>query len=83
MELARKGEGKHGGYRSIVIFKSEILEVLHENAVEMYKIGGITEASMREYDEMCLSSPETENKSSPVYADDNSVNVEHIGHATV
>jgi len=23
MELARKGEGKHGGYRSIVVFKSE------------------------------------------------------------
>jgi hypothetical protein len=23
MEVARKGEGKHGGYRSIVIFKSE------------------------------------------------------------
>jgi len=23
MELARKGKGKHGGYRSIVIFKSE------------------------------------------------------------
>ena len=35
-------------------YKSEILEVLHENAVEMYKIGGITETSMREYDEMCL-----------------------------
>jgi len=39
-------------------YKSEIFEVLHENAVEMYKIGGITEASMREYDEMCLV-PET------------------------
>jgi len=64
-------------------YKSEILEVLHENAVEMYKIGGITEASMREYDEMCLSNPKTENKSSPVYADDNSVNVAHINHATV
>ena len=63
-------------------YKSEILEVLHENAVEMYKIGGITEASMREYDEMCLSNPKTENKSSPVYADDNSVNVEHISQAT-
>ena len=63
-------------------YKSEILEVLHENAVEMYKIGGITEASMREYDEMCLANPKTENKS-PVYADDNSVNVEHISHATV
>jgi len=23
MELARKGEGKHGGYRTIVVFKSE------------------------------------------------------------
>ena len=65
-------------------YKSEILEVLHENAVEMYKIGGITEASMREYDEMCLSNPKTENKSSPVYADDNSVNVEHnISQAVV
>jgi len=62
-------------------YKSEILEVLHENAVEMYKIGGITETSMREYDEMCLSNPKTENKP-PVYADDNSVNVEHISHAT-
>jgi putative transcriptional regulator len=39
-------------------YKSEIFEVLHENAVEMYKIGGITEASMREYNETCLS-PET------------------------
>ena len=41
-------------------YKSEILEVLHENAVEMYKIGGIIEASMREHDEMCLSNPKTE-----------------------
>jgi DNA-binding transcriptional regulator YiaG len=64
-------------------YKSEILEVLHENAVEMYKIGGITEASMREYDEMCLSNPKTENKSSSVYADDSSLHVEHISHATV
>ena len=36
-------------------YKSDIFEVLHENAVEMYKIGGITEASMREYDESCLN----------------------------
>ena len=63
-------------------YKSEILEVLHENAVEMYKIGGITEASMREYDEMCLSNPKTKNKSSSVYANDNSVNTEQIRHAT-
>jgi len=63
-------------------YKSEILEVLHENAVEMYKIGGITEASMLEYDEMCLSNPKTEKKSSSSYANNNSVNVEHISPAT-
>jgi len=63
-------------------YKSEILEVLHENAVEMYKIGGITEASMREYDEMCLANPQTENKSSPSYAGDNPVNITHINRAT-
>ena len=62
-------------------YKSEILQVLHEDAVEMYKIGGITEASMREYDEVCLANPKTENNP-PVYVDDNSVNVEHISHAT-
>jgi DNA-binding transcriptional regulator YiaG len=63
-------------------YKSEILEVLHENAVEMYKVGGITEASMREYDEMCLANPKTKNKSSPAYADGKSVSVENIRHAT-
>jgi len=63
-------------------YKSEILEVLHENAVEMYKIGGITEASMREYDEMCLSNPKTEKKSSSACAKNNTVNLEHINQAT-
>jgi len=48
----------------------------------MYKISAITEANMREFDELYLSSPKTKNKSSSVYADDNSVNVEHISHAT-
>jgi len=62
-------------------YESEILEVMHQEAIEMYKIGVITEARMREYDEMCLANPKTENKP-PVYADDNSVNVEHISHAT-
>ena len=64
-------------------YESEILEVMHQEAIEMYKIGVITEARMREYDEMCLANPKTENKFSPVYADDNSVNVAHINHATV
>ena len=63
-------------------YESEILKVIHQDAKAMYKIGAITEARMREYDEACLASPKTKNKSSPVYADDNSVNAEHISHAT-
>jgi len=69
-------------------YKSEILEVLHENAVEMYKIGGITEASMREYDEMCLVSTNAEcsnveQESASVYNENNkNVNLDHISHAT-
>ena len=64
-------------------YKSEIFEVLHENAVEMYKIGGITEASMREYDEMCLVNTKVKQESNPVYNEENdTVNLEHISHAT-
>jgi len=63
-------------------YESEALKVIHQDAKAMYKSGVITEADMREYDEICLPSPKTKNKSSPVYADDDSVNVEHISHAT-
>ena len=35
-------------------YKSEIFEVVHQDATEMFKIGAISEARMREYDEMCL-----------------------------
>jgi len=63
-------------------YESEALKVIHQDAKEMYKIGAITEARMREYDEMCLSNPKTEKKSSSANANNNSVNVEHISHAT-
>jgi hypothetical protein len=43
----------------------------------MYKIGGITEASMREYDEMCLES-ETSNDNIAHEA----VNMEHADFVT-
>ena len=40
-------------------FKSDILEMIHENASANFAIGAISEARMREYDEMCLV-PEAE-----------------------
>jgi putative transcriptional regulator len=35
-------------------YKSEIFEVIHQDAVANYEVGAISEARMREYDEMCL-----------------------------
>jgi len=35
-------------------YKSEIYEVVHNDAVEMFKIGAISEDRMREFDKMCL-----------------------------
>jgi DNA-binding transcriptional regulator YiaG len=35
-------------------YESDILEMLHENALTEFRLGLITEAEMREYDELCL-----------------------------
>ena len=35
-------------------YKSEIYEAVHQDATAMFEIGAISEAKMREFDEMCL-----------------------------
>ena len=35
-------------------YKSEIYEVVHQDAKANYEVGAISEAQMREFDEMCL-----------------------------
>ena len=35
-------------------YKSDILEVIHQSAIDKFEIGAISEARMRDYDEMCL-----------------------------
>jgi len=62
-------------------YDSEIIKAMHLEAKEMHKIGVITDARMREYDEMCLD-PKTEKKSAPVYTDDNSAKIKIASHAT-
>jgi len=57
------------------VYKSEIFEVMHQDAVAMYKIGGITEASMCEYDEMCLLNPKTKQKRASVYNEEKSISI--------
>jgi len=40
-------------------YESDILEMIHENAITDFKLGLISEAEMREYDEACLSPDNT------------------------
>ena len=41
-------------------YRSEICEVMHQDALADFEVGAISEAKMREYDEMCLvQEPET------------------------
>ena len=35
-------------------YKSEIYEVVHQDAVANFEVGAISEIEMREFDEMCL-----------------------------
>jgi putative transcriptional regulator len=46
-------------------YKSEIFEVVHQDATEMFKIGAISEERMREFDEMCLASKNDTDEASP------------------
>ncbi|MCL2191113.1 MAG: XRE family transcriptional regulator [Treponema sp.] len=51
-------------------YKSEIYEVVHQDAMANFEVGAISEAEMREFDEMCLA---TESK-----ADEETVAMERI-----
>ena len=42
-------------------YESDILEAIHENALAEFRLGILSEAEMREYDEGCLSSETTSN----------------------
>jgi DNA-binding transcriptional regulator YiaG len=59
-------------------YKSEIFEVIHQDATEMFAIGAISAARMREYDAMCLiQRPESAKKSAEA------VKIGHISTAIV
>ena len=48
-------------------YYSEICEVMHQDAMAEFELGLISEARMREYDEMCLiQEPETAYEEIPV-----------------
>jgi len=48
-------------------YKSEICEVVHQDAMANFEIGAISEAEMREFDEICLvQEPETADEEKPL-----------------
>jgi DNA-binding transcriptional regulator YiaG len=63
-------------------YESDIAETIHEMAMEKFHIGIISEAEMREYDELCLV-PETSGDNTAHGDIDHEVaNIEHAELAT-
>ena len=58
-------------------YESDILETIHENALTEFRLGLISEAEMREYDELCL--PEEALQDNTAHGDNahETVNIEH------
>ena len=50
-------------------YKSEIYEVLHQDAMANFEVGAISEARMREYDELCFVQEPEENYNAELSAE--------------
>jgi len=54
-------------------YKSEIYQVLHEDALANFEVGAISKASLREYEKQCFVE-----ESDPVYETENSNKIEKV-----
>jgi len=62
-------------------YESDILEMIHENATIDFKLGFISEAEMREFDELCLTPEALRDKTAKGNAHE-AVNIEHADLVT-
>jgi len=64
-------------------YESDILEMIHENAIAEFQLGLISEADMRKYDKLCL--PEESLQNSIAHGDNahETVKIEHADLVTV
>ena len=58
-------------------YKSDILEVIHQSAIDKFEIGAISESRMKEYDEMCLVKTHE-----PVYATEQNASIKKFTPVT-
>ena len=58
-------------------YESDILKMIHENAITEFQLGLISEAEMHEYDEVCLT-PETLQDTAKGNIANETISIEHI-----
>jgi putative transcriptional regulator len=63
-------------------YKSDIFETIHENATEKFQLGFISEARMREYDELCLSPEALQDNTAQCNIAHETANIEHADLVT-
>jgi putative transcriptional regulator len=63
-------------------YKSDIYEAIHQDAIADYEVGAISEAKMREYDEMCLTQEISQDNTANDNIAHETLNIEHAGFAT-
>jgi DNA-binding transcriptional regulator YiaG len=63
-------------------YESDIAEMIHENAIANFKIGILTEAQMRKYDELCLTPEALQDKYSQGNNAHEAANIEHADLVT-
>jgi len=59
-------------------YESDILKMIHENAMINFKMGFISEAEMRKYDELCLAPEALQNNT----VQGTTANIEHTDLVT-
>jgi DNA-binding transcriptional regulator YiaG len=63
-------------------YESDIAEMIHENATINFELGFITEAQMREYDELCLAPEALQDNTAHGDNAHETVNIEHTDLVT-
>jgi DNA-binding transcriptional regulator YiaG len=63
-------------------YDSDIAEMIHEKAMTEFRLGLLSEAEMREYDELCLPPEALQNKTAQGIIAPETVNIEHADLVT-
>jgi DNA-binding transcriptional regulator YiaG len=63
-------------------YKSEIYDAIYQDAIADYEVGAISEAEMREYDELCLTEEALQDTAAQGDIAHETVNIEHADLVT-